>query len=102
MEWVSFSRRSFGGGLYANGVTQASGKVRSYAPEGPECAVLRIWSEPEQGFAAEQDLSALAPFLGSGKNADEHLLTAYLALLSSGQIGIDRVPGLAVEPQRKR
>jgi hypothetical protein len=69
--------------------------------DGTRLELLDIWPEPDADDHAEQELSALQPFLAVLERTDERLLTAYLALVSAGQISVISVPGMARSSEPK-
>jgi len=71
-------------------------RIATIPRDGPRLAVFRLWKRPRpaENF---RETDALRVWAAASGNSDERLMTSVLALLASGQLSLNEVPGMPTE-----
>lgn len=78
------------------GLMSTERRLKSISPRGPRIELFEIWEIPKRK-SLEARFEGIAPFFADAANFDERFLSAYLALLSIGQISPHNLPPLRAE-----
>jgi len=81
-----------------SGSMSTSGRIKGMKKRAPKIELFRMWKVPSSA-SLQSAFDGVVPFFADSANYDERFLSAYLALLSQGQISPHSLPPLNEEKE---